>query len=565
MPKSAQRSRTGSAGRKYKPVAPTDKNSWTNLRKHAVKTGNLHLSELFDEDAGRFEAFSLREGNLLFDYSKQRVTLKTIELLCQLARECDLTSWIEKLFSGDAINSSENRPALHTALRLPADSELIVDGNNIVSDIHDTLGRMEQIVNRIHAGQWRGFSGRPVDTIVNIGVGGSDLGPFMTAKALADTRVPGARKLEIIFVSTMDGSQLAERLDTFNPATTLFIISSKSFTTIDTLSNANTALQWLRQASGAEDEVLLRRHFIGISAATDKMEAWGIAPNSRLALWDWIGGRYSMWSAIGLPIALEIGMDGFRQMLAGAHAMDRHFREQHFEQNLPVMLAMIGIWNINFLNIRAHAILPYDGRLSHLPAYLEQLEMESNGKSVSRDGSDIDYNTCPILWGEIGPNAQHAFYQLLHQGTESVMCDFVVPARRYQKSGNAELQEQHKLTLANCLAQSRILALGDTVIDNEVTAPFFKRYRGNQPSTTLMLDEVTAYSFGQLIALYEHKVFVQSVIWNINPFDQWGVELGKEVATTLIDPLSQPDQESDFDSSTNGLLKSIHRHQEQDS
>jgi len=424
---------------------------------------------------------------------------------------------------------------------------------------------MEQIVNRIHAGQWRGFSGRPVDTIVNIGVGGSDLGPFMTAKALADTRVPGARKLEIIFVSTMDGSQLAERLDTFNPATTLFIISSKSFTTIDTLSNANTALQWLRQASGAEDEVLLRRHFIGISAATDKMEAWGIAPNSRLALWDWIGGRYSMWSAIGLPIALEIGMDGFRQMLAGAHAMDRHFREQHFEQNLPVMLAMIGIWNINFLNIRAHAILPYDGRLSHLPAYLEQLEMESNGKSVSRDGSDIDYNTCPILWGEIGPNAQHAFYQLLHQGTESVMCDFVVPARRYQKSGNAELQEQHKLTLANCLAQSRILALGDTVIDNEVTAPFFKRYRGNQPSTTLMLDEVTAYSFGQLIALYEHKVFVQSVIWNINPFDQWGVELGKEVATTLIDPLSQPDLESDFDSSTNGLLKSIHRHQEQDS
>jgi glucose-6-phosphate isomerase len=545
-------------------VNPTDKKAWKKLRKHAVATGNLHLSELFDEDTGRFETFSLREGNLLFDYSKQRINLKTIELLCQLARECDLNAWIERLFSGDAVNSSENRPALHTALRLPPDNELMVNGKNIVADIHETLGRMEQIVERIHAGQWRGFSGRPVDTIVNIGVGGSDLGPFMTSKALTESRVPGARKLEVIFVSTMDGSQIAERLDTLNPATTLFIISSKSFTTIDTLSNANTALQWLRQASRAEDEVLFRRHFIGISAAPDKMAEWGIPPNSRLFLWDWIGGRYSMWSAIGLPIALEIGMSGFRQMLAGAHSMDLHFREQSFEKNLPVMLAMIGIWNINFLNIRAHAILPYDGRLSRLPAYLEQLEMESNGKSVSRDGAEIDYNTCPILWGEVGPNAQHAFYQLLHQGTESVMCDFVVPARRYHESGNTELQQQHTLTLANCLAQSRILALGDTVIDSDITAPFFKRYRGNQPSTTLLLDEVTAYSLGQLIALYEHKVFVQSVIWNINPFDQWGVELGKEVATTLIGPLSQPDQEPEFDGSTNGLLETIFKHQHED-
>ena len=518
----------------------TDRTAWKNLRKHAVKTGNLHLAELFGEDKDRFDGFSLREGNLLFDYSKQRVDRKTIEMLCQLARESDLNSWIEKMYRGDKVNNSENRPALHTALRLPANSKLMVDGEDIVSDIHDTLGRMEQIVNRVHAGQWRGFSGRPVDTIVNIGVGGSDLGPFMASRALTTLDAPGAKKLEIFFVSTMDGSQIVEHLDSLNPATTLFIISSKSFTTIDTLSNANTALQWLRQASGADDEVLFRRHFIGISASNERMADWGIPPNSRLALWDWIGGRYSMWSAIGLPIALEIGMDGFRQMLAGAHQMDRHFRAQRFEQNLPVMLAMIGIWNINFLNIRAHAILPYDGRLSHLPAYLGQLEMESNGKCVGRNGSVIDYNTCPILWGEIGPNAQHAFYQLLHQGTESVMCDFVVPARRYQDSGNAELQQQHKLTLANCLAQSRILALGDTVIDSDETAPFFKRYSGNQPSTTVMLDELTAYSFGQLIALYEHKVFVQSVIWDINPFDQWGVELGKQVATTLIEPLSQP-------------------------
>jgi glucose-6-phosphate isomerase len=361
----------------------------------------------------------------------------------------------------------------------------------------------------------------------------------------------------------MDGSQIANRLNTFNPATTLFIISSKSFTTIDSLSNANTALQWLRHASGAPDDVLYRRHFIGISASDEKMEAWGIPPNSRLRLWDWVGGRYSMWSAIGLPIALEIGMDGFREMLAGAHAMDKHFRTAELEKNLPVMLALISIWNINFLGIRAHAILPYDGRLSHLPSYLEQLEMESNGKSVSRSGEPVDYSTCPIIWGEVGPNAQHAFYQLLHQGTESVMCDFLVAARRYQHSGNPELQQQHVLTLANCLAQSRILALGDKANHADKDRSVFKRYRGNQPSTTLVLDELTPYSFGQLIALYEHKVFVQSVIWDINPFDQWGVELGKQMATALIEPLSNRDSEPGYDSSTNGLLRSILKRQEQ--
>jgi glucose-6-phosphate isomerase len=546
-------------------MAPTDKKSWKNLRQHAEKNGHLHLSELFDDEGQRFRTFSRRSGNLLLDYSKQRVTCKTIELLCSLARECELKSWIERLFSGDAVNSSENRPALHTALRLPADSELNVDGKDIIGGIHETLARMEQIVNRIHAGQWRGYSGLPVTTIVNIGVGGSDLGPFMASKALSDWQLATTGNIDLIFVSTMDGSQLAEHLGDLNPATTLFIISSKSFTTIDTLSNANTALQWLRQASGAEDEVLFRRHFIGVSGDADRMAEWGIPPKSRLQLWDWIGGRYSMWSAIGLPIALEIGMHGFREMLTGAHAMDKHFRSAEFDRNLPVLLAMISVWNINFLNIRAHAILPYDGRLSHLPAYLEQLEMESNGKNVTREGNDIDYNTCPIIWGEIGPNAQHAFYQLLHQGTESVMCDFVVPARRYQDNGNAELQEQHRLTLANCLAQSRILALGDNVIDDDVTAPFFKHYRGNQPSTTLLLDELTPYSFGQLIALYEHKVFVQSVIWDINPFDQWGVELGKEMATTLIAPLSRLGIDTNFDSSTEGLLAAILEQQDDQS
>ncbi len=546
-------------------MAVTDFTAWKTLQKHANQNAGLHLSELFRQDDTRFDKFSLYEGNLLLDYSKQRVTRETIELLCNLARECDLHGWIEKQFTGSAINTSENRPALHTALRLPADSELTLDGENIVSGIHENLRRMEEIVTRIQARQWRGYSGDPVDTIVNIGVGGSDLGPFMATRALSGERHKSAPGLEMIFVSTMDGSQIAERLGTLDPRKTLFIISSKSFGTIDTLSNANTALQWLRQASNADDEVLFRRHFIGVSASDERMADWGIPPNSRLTLWDWVGGRYSMWSAIGLPIALEIGMDKFQQMLAGAHQMDRHFREESFDKNLPVMLAMIGIWNINFLDIHAHAILPYDGRMSHLPAYLEQLEMESNGKSVSRDGADIDYHTCPILWGEIGPNAQHAFYQLLHQGTESVMCDFIVPARRYQNSGNPELRQQHELTLANCLAQSRILALGDTAMDDDNTTPFFKRYRGNQPSTTIMLDELTAFSFGQLIAMYEHKVFVQSVIWNINPFDQWGVELGKEAATTLMAPLAQSIAQPGFDSSTNGLLQSILSHKSQDS
>jgi len=540
----------------------TDRKAWKKLGEHAAGAGKLHLAQLFANEDDRFAAFSLRAGSLLLDYSKQRIEHDTIALLCQLARECELEAWIEKMFSGERVNSSENRAALHTALRLPADSELMVDGKDIVRGIQDTLGRMQQIVERVHAGQWRGFSGLPVDTIVNIGVGGSDLGPFMASRALTDARVDGASKLEFIFVSTMDGSQIAARLDNLNPATTLFVISSKSFTTIDTLSNANTALHWLRHASGAEDEVLFRRHFIGISADNERMAEWGIPPNSRLALWDWIGGRYSVWSAIGLPVALSIGMDGFRQFLAGAHQMDQHFRRTPLEQNLPVLLAMVGIWNINFLGIRAHAILPYDGRLSHLPSYLEQLEMESNGKSVSRDGEDIDYNTCPILWGEVGPNAQHAFYQLLHQGTESVMCDFVAPARRYQDSGNPDLQQQQTLTLANCLAQSRILALGDTVIDSSEATPYYKRYRGNQPSTTILLDELTPHSIGQLIALYEHKVFVQSVIWNINPFDQWGVELGKQMATTLIDPLSRIEGDTDFDSSTAGLLQAILREQD---
>jgi len=545
-------------------MSPTGKKSWQALHKHAQKNVTLHLSKILTDKPDRFNNFSRRSGNLLLDFSKQRAKPKTLQLLCDLARECDLSSWIDKLFSGEAINTSENRPALHTALRLPANGELNLNGNNIVQGLQETLQSMERIVSRIHAGQWHGYSGLPIDTIVNIGVGGSDLGPLMASKALSDWRQPEARKLQIYFASTMDGSQLVEHLENANPATTLFIISSKSFTTIDTLSNANTALQWLRRGSKADDKLLFQHHFIGVSADANKVADWGIPADNHLALWDWVGGRYSMWSAIGLPIALAIGMARFREMLSGAHAMDRHFRNTEFERNLPVLLAMISIWNINFLDIHSHAILPYDGRLARLPAYLQQLEMESNGKSVNRDGKPVDYSTCPIIWGEVGPNAQHAFYQLLHQGTEVVSCDFIVAARRYWDSGNPKLQFQQRLTLANCLAQSRILALGDSVIDGGEDTPSFKRNSGNQPSTTILLDELTPHSFGQLIALYEHKVFVQSVIWDINPFDQWGVELGKQMATGLMDPLSQRQTDAHVDASTNGLLRSIYKQQNPD-
>ncbi len=531
--------------------------SWKALQSHATELKPLHLNELFNLEQDRFNTYSFRHENLLADFSKQRINLRTLELLKNLSESCGLDDWKDKLFSAENVNTSEKRPALHFALRNPADQPLDFDGNNIVEVVHQNLDKMAKFVDRIRSGQWRGYSGRAINTIVNIGVGGSDLGPYMASKALSDAHAPAGKNLNIHFVSSMDGSQLADLLENLNPQRTLFIISSKSFTTIDTLSNANTARQWIKSASGADDLILNRRHFIGVSANPEKMSEWGIPVNSQLFLWDWIGGRYSMWSAIGLPIALKVGMSGFREMLSGAHSMDNHFKNAEYESNLPTLLGLISIWNINFLNIHAHAMLPYDGRLSLLPAYLEQLEMESNGKNVDRQDEAVNYRTCPVIWGEVGPNAQHAFYQLLHQGTEPVMCDFIVAARRYHDSDNTNLQHQHLLALANCLAQSQVLAFGDLATANDKSMPVYKRYQGNQPSTTIVMDELSPYSFGQLIALYEHKVFVQSVIWNINPFDQWGVELGKTMATDLLEPLTKFKDCSSLNSSTAGLIRLI--------
>lgn len=537
--------------------------AWQALFSHGEVMRARHLSELFATDGQRFKRLHRQFGPILFDFSKQRIDEPTLGHLFELAREHDLATRMQQLFAGERLNTSEDRAAMHWALRLPADQACDVEGDDITALVHAQLQRMEQIVSQIRAGQWRGATGEVITDVVNIGVGGSDLGPLMVTQALTDSRLPAAAELNVHFASTMDGSQLSQLLGGLSPHSTLFIISSKSFSTIDTLTNAATARHWLERELN-EPIGLLNCHFLAVSAAADKMTDWGIPEYNQMRLWDWVGGRYSLWSAIGLPVALTIGMQGFRDLLRGAHAMDEHFREAPWERNLPVLLGMIGIWNTNILGINAHAILPYDGRLKELPNYLEQLEMESNGKSVNRSGEPVDYATCPIVWGNVGPNAQHAFYQLLHQGTEAVTCDFIVPARRYLEAQHdeaaPELVAQHELALANCLAQSRLLALGDAAVPGAESLPRAKRYRGNQPSSTLLLNELTPYSLGALIALYEHKVFVQSVIWDINPFDQWGVEMGKKIAVDTLEQIrGQGADLSTTDGSTAGLLERILR------
>lgn len=530
------------------------------LTQCAQALSQLHLTELFAENNTRFQDFSLRFEQLFLDYSKQRIDLPIVQQLIRLAEQQQLKAWIQALFSEKTINYTEQRAAMHWALRLPEQS---VEFPELAEQVQQQLQRMYALVEKIHAGQYRGATGEVIQDVVNIGVGGSDLGPLMATHALSDFKVKTAKPLHVHFVSTMDGSQLSDLLHQLRPETTLFIISSKSFGTIDTLSNAQTVRLWLEKALGQQDKVV-KNHFIGVSTKADKMTAWGIAPDKQFLLWDWVGGRYSLWSCIGLPIALSIGVQGFQQFLAGAHAIDQHFRSAEFSQNIPVLMGLLGVWNTNFLDVQTHAVLPYDGRLKYFAAYLQQLEMESNGKSIQRNGQKVTMNTCPIVWGEVGPNAQHAFYQLLHQGTHTVSCDFIAPIQRYNTQqftyveNASALIEQHHLALSNCLAQSRLLAFGNQALDQSELdhLPIYKQYAGNQASSTLLVDELNPYSLGMLIACYEHKVFVQSVIWNINPFDQWGVEKGKEIANQLLPILNgQQHHLPELDASTQGLLK----------
>lgn len=530
--------------------------AWHRLRQHEVSRWQAtHLREVWSGEAGvaRARALTRSHNGVLLDFSKQRLDAETLGILLQLADQVDLKGAIAHLLRGDRVNQTEQRAALHTALRLPPSAQLSVDGVDVVAGVHESLGRVRSIVQRIHRQQWRGMSGEAIKDVVCIGVGGSDLGPYLVCNSLAEFAPPAARELSLHFVSSIDGTQIADVLDKLRAETTLLVVASKSFTTIDTLSNTETALTWMLGRMPDRERVL-RHHVIGISAKPEKMTEFGIPESNQIMFWDWVGGRFSLWSAIGLPIALKLGMEGFEQLLAGAHDIDQHFSEAPLADNLPVIMGLLMVWNSTFLGINGHAILPYDARLKLFPSYLTQLEMESNGKSVDRHGDPVPYDTCPILWGEVGSNAQHAFYQLLHQGTQPVASDFIIATHRYQRSdqAGAALQNQHLLSIANCFAQSRVLMLGDERGEGH------SYYHGNQPSSTLLLDTLTPFSLGQLIALYEHKVYVASVIWNINPFDQWGVELGKKIATGMHQTLStQRASLADYDASTQQLLKAV--------
>lgn len=534
--------------------------AWQALNVHCdAGAGSVHLSRLF-EDKTRTERYSVELDDMYVDYSKNRITEQTMDLLFDLANQQDLTGWIKKLLTGDKVNDTEDRAVLHTALRANGAG---VEGyaKEVQPLVAQELAKMAGIVNKIRAGHWRGYSGKPITDVVNIGVGGSDLGPLMVTNSLQTTKSP----VNLHFISSIDGTQTSNVLKGLRQETTLFILASKSFSTIDTLSNAETAKDWLREKVKVE-KTLLAQHFIGVSTKPEMMTQWGIPPENQLIFWDWVGGRYSLWSAIGLPIALQVGMDGFAELLAGAHLMDHHFGTAPLEKNIPVLLGLIDVWNVNFLGIHDKAILPYDARLRYVPSYFEQLVMESNGKSVNRAGERVQYKTCPILWGEVGPNAQHAFYQLLHQGTQPVMCDFIAPVERddFDTNSHAEKDEslryQHELAMANCFAQSRVLMLGDAAIPDSLKASFdspFKHYPGNQPSNTILLKAISPKTLGMLIALYEHKTFVEGVIWEINSFDQWGVELGKLIAKETHAAIKSIELTEDFDASTAALIKRI--------
>ena len=546
---------------------PTLAPQWQQLINHA--NAAPELTNLFEKNKKRTEHFLIDFEEICFDYSKQLIDIPTKENLIKLAEYMDLSGAIDKLVSGYNVNTTENRPALHTALRLPKSASLVLDDVDIAEQVHQSLDDVALIVERLTSGLWRGYSGKSIKDIVNIGVGGSDLGPLMTSTALSEWTGEALieqrgliyNSIETHFVSNMDGTQLEKLLGKLNPETTVFIISSKSFTTADTMSNANTALAWF-SVRGTEQNLVKRNHFIGISANAKKMDDWGIHKANQLKLWNWVGGRFSMWSSIGLTVAIKIGMENFNELLAGAHLMDKHFIETPFADNIPVMMGLLAVWNSSFLDINAHAVLPYDGRLKYFPNYLTQLEMESNGKSVNMSGEAVTFKTCPILWGEIGSNAQHAFYQLLHQGTQDVACDFIAFINRYDECSqdiDTQLIAQHKLSLANCLAQSRVLAFGNKAVDlkgsSSQTADMHKNYRGNQPSSTIFINKLSPKTLGMLIAMYEHKVYVMSVIWGINPFDQWGVEVGKVMADQLNEAIHQ--HSLDYDDSTNELLKRI--------
>jgi glucose-6-phosphate isomerase len=493
--------------------------AWQALERHAARLRDESLHELFESDPVRFIHFSLEREGLLLDFSRQLIDRDALDDLIALAAQTQVGTWKVGMFAGLPINNTEDRPALHVALRRPADQPIRAWGENVMPAVEAERHKIRALADRLHAGELRGASGRPITDIVNIGIGGSDLGIVMVLEALAPYHRPG---LNVHCVSNIDGVRLSQVLSRVDPETTLFVICSKTFTTLETLTNARAAREWLVERGG---EAAVAAQFVAVSTNQQAMDAFGIAPELRFGLWDWVGGRYSVWSAVGLTVALAIGSQHFDAFLAGAHAMDEHFREAPLEENLPVLLAMVDIWNRNFLGAGAHAVLPYDDHLHRFPAYLQQLEMESNGKRVRRNGEPVECDTCPVIFGEPGSNAQHSFYQLLHQGTANISADFLLPAR----SGVGR-QDQQDLAAANCLAQAWALAIGD--LAGRSRGPH-QAYPGNRPSTLILMQQLDPATLGKLVALYEHKVFVQGVVWDVNPFDQWGVELGKRLAKEM--------------------------------
>ncbi len=538
-------------------INPTSLPQWRVLNEHARSLQSVHLRDLFADNPRRAQQFSADAAGIFVDYSKNRITAETMQHLFALVDACALRPAIDAMFAGVPINHTENRPVLHVALRAPRDADIRVDGRNVVPAVHDVLDRMGACADRIRAGNWDGYSGRPIRNIVNIGIGGSDLGPVMATEALKPFAKPGLR---VRFVSNIDGAHLQETLRDLDAAETLFIVASKTFTTQETMTNAQSARAWC--LAKLKDESAVARHFAAVSTNIDAATEFGIDPDNVFGFWDWVGGRYSLCSAIGLPLMIAVGPDHFRAMLAGFHAMDIHFRDTPWTDNLPVILALLGIWHANFMGYDTHAVLPYSQCLARFPAYLQQADMESNGKSVDRSGHAVDIMTGPIVWGEPGTNGQHAFFQLLHQGTRIVPSDFIAVCRAAEPMGRHQ-----DMLAANCFAQTQALAFGRSAADVETEGTPadlvpYKTFSGNRPTNTLVLDALTPRTLGALIALYEHKIFVQGIIWNIYSFDQWGVELGKKLAHRILEDLTRKDDgiSGDHDSSTAALIRRYRTH-----
>ncbi|MCB0061764.1 MAG: glucose-6-phosphate isomerase [Caldilineaceae bacterium] len=531
--------------------------AWSALRAHRQEMADVQMRELFAQDPQRFDRFSLKFQDILFDYSKNRITEKTMALLLALAKQANVEEWIAAMFSGEKINNTEGRAVLHVALRNRSNRPILVDGEDVMPTVNAVLAKMRDFSDRVRNGTWTGYTGKPITDIVNVGIGGSDLGPKMVTLALKPyTRAD----LRSHFVSNVDGTDMAETLRQLNPETTLFLIASKTFTTQETMTNAHTARNWFIENGGNDRAVA--KHFVALSTNEAGVTNFGIDPANMFEFWDWVGGRYSLWSAIGLSIALAVGMDHFVELLAGAHEVDEYFRTTPLESNIPVVMALLGIWYNNFWDAQSHAILPYDEYLSRFPAYFQQGDMESNGKSVTKAGAAVDYTTGPIIWGEPGTNGQHAFYQLIHQGTKLIPCDFIAPVHSHNPIG-----KHHPILLANFFAQTEALMKGKTAEEVrteleksgvsgeelETLVPA-KTFSGNRPSNSMMVNQITPKTLGSLIALYEHKIFTQGVIWQINSFDQMGVELGKQLAKAIEPELTDAKPVSSHDASTNGLI-----------